>query len=119
MQPAGLAALGAVPLAVGALLPADGEAGLLPPCPLLSLTGIPCPLCGATRAFAFAGHGDLAAALDVNAVWVLYAGLAIVVAGVLAVRRRPVPAPAPLVLLVALAVPAWAWALTHQAGIEA
>jgi hypothetical protein len=33
-----------------------------PLCPFLALTGIPCPLCGMTRAWDAALHGDLAAA---------------------------------------------------------
>jgi hypothetical protein len=33
-----------------------------PLCPFLALTGIPCPLCGTTRAWDATLHGDLAAA---------------------------------------------------------
>ena len=120
MQAAGLAALGAAPLAAGALLPAGGRVDVLPPCPLLALTGVPCPLCGGTRAFAHAGHGDLAALLDANAVWVAYAVGALLVAGLLLVRRAPrLPALQPVAVLALLAAPAWAWALTHRGTLEA
>ena len=52
-----LVAGGCLPFAAGALADRDGG-GLLPPCPFRSLTGLPCPFCGATRAFALAVRGD-------------------------------------------------------------
>ena len=36
------------------------------PCPLLTLTGIPCPLCGMTRSVTVAFRGDLLASLRFN-----------------------------------------------------
>jgi hypothetical protein len=44
---------------------------LTPPCPLKALTGLDCPLCGATRATHALLHGHLAQALDLNALYVL------------------------------------------------
>jgi hypothetical protein len=38
----------------------------VPPCPLRTLTGIPCPLCGSTRGVIAAVHGDLGHALALN-----------------------------------------------------
>jgi len=96
---------------------------LLPPCPMLEATGVPCPLCGATRAFAAAGRGDLPALLDANAVWVAYAVLAAVVVALPRLRRRVAPLLAmatprsALALLAVVAAPAWAWALAHQRTI--
>lgn len=40
-------------------------------CPLLALTGLDCPFCGGTRATIQLAQGDVAAALDYNALWVL------------------------------------------------
>ena len=54
-------------------------------CPLRSITGIPCPLCGMTRACVAALHGHLGASLVFNPVGVL-----VVVAAVLAVLRPQV-----------------------------
>ena len=117
---AGLVAAGAAPLAAGALLPVtvvDGPAL----CPFRAMTGIPCPLCGATRAFVLAGHGDGAFA-DYNAVWVVVAVVAVlaglvVLAGTTgaaaALRRRPLP------VMAALLAAGWAWALAHRETIAA
>lgn len=52
--------------------------GVLRPCPLRALTGIPCPTCGGTEAFKDVLHGDLTGAIRANplvaAVLVLVAG---------------------------------------------
>ena len=40
-------------------------------CPLKFATGLDCPLCGMTRAFVFAAHGDVAAAFAFNPGWPL------------------------------------------------
>jgi hypothetical protein len=38
----------------------------LPPCPLRTLTGVPCPLCGSTRGVMAAVHGDIGNAIALN-----------------------------------------------------
>lgn len=38
----------------------------VPPCPLRTLTGLPCPLCGSTRGVIAAIHGDLGSAVAFN-----------------------------------------------------
>jgi len=48
--------------------PPYGEASLVPPCPLRALTGLECPLCGATRMTYELLHGDPAAAFALNPV---------------------------------------------------
>ena len=50
------------------------------PCPLLSLTGIQCPLCGSTRAAGALAEGDVAAAWGYNALLVLVLPILIVCA---------------------------------------
>ena len=50
------------------------------PCPLLSLTGIQCPLCGSTRAAGALAEGDVAAAWGHNALLVLVLPILIVCA---------------------------------------
>jgi hypothetical protein len=57
--------LGAGMLAVAAvrpLLPVE----VVPPCPLRTITGVPCPLCGMTRGVTAAVHGNIGHALFLN-----------------------------------------------------
>jgi hypothetical protein len=45
---------------------------LVPECVFKGLTGIPCPTCGATRSVVHLSHGDIAAALFMNPLSVLF-----------------------------------------------
>jgi hypothetical protein len=69
----GLGLLAIFPLAVVLvrIIPAGGR----PVCPFLSLTAIPCPLCGCTRAFALAMQGAWREALALNPAWPAAAAL--------------------------------------------
>ena len=94
----------------------------MPPCPFRTITGLPCPLCGGTRAFAWAARGD-AGFLHYNAFWVFVA-VAMVIAGtVVLLRGRPildalVRTPARAVTLLALLGGAgWVYALAERATI--
>jgi hypothetical protein len=115
---AALAGIGLMPFVAAAAIDAAAEAAPALPCPFRELTGLPCPLCGSTRAFALAAQGD-PAFLDFNAVWVA-AAVATLVTGVVILFRplridritRGLPYALP-----AVAVTAWVWALVHRAGI--
>ncbi|MGI5425177.1 DUF2752 domain-containing protein [Streptomyces sp. CA-179760] len=89
--PAGvLAAVAAAFAYVGTVDP--NEPGHYPVCPLLRYTGLYCPGCGGLRSAHAFVHGDLAAALQDNALAVLgYLGFAVLwtVWVVQAVRGRP------------------------------
>lgn len=63
-----LAVAGAAWAAVAVARPGDGGPVW---CPWRAVTGLDCPFCGATRAMASLGHGDVVAALDHNALLVL------------------------------------------------
>jgi hypothetical protein len=91
---------GAGALAVAALLPVlPGEPGL--PCPLRTITGVPCPLCGMTTSVVASVHGNVADALAANP-----AGLALALAAVALIAFRParlrLPAIAPPLVLAAM-----------------
>jgi Protein of unknown function (DUF2752) len=117
----GLVAAGCLPFAVGALATRDGVA-FMPPCPFRSVTGLPCPLCGGTRAFAWAARGD-SGFLHYNAFWVLVAVVLVIAGAVVLVRgqgcldgltRTPRRAMITLLLLGGLG---WAYALAERATI--
>jgi hypothetical protein len=102
-------ATGAVPLAAGAVIPEHVVMDGPTVCPFRLVTGLPCPLCGATRAFVLFGHGD-GRWTDYGAVWVLAAFVLIAVA---LVGWRPSRR-----LGAAGVGVAWAWALAHAADIS-
>ena len=81
----GLAGFGAAGAAV-AYQAAMGGAGLWLPCPLRTLTGVPCPLCGMTTAATALATGDLGAAVAANPFALLLAGFTLVMAVVMAAR---------------------------------
>ncbi|MEZ4387537.1 MAG: DUF2752 domain-containing protein [Candidatus Krumholzibacteriia bacterium] len=64
---------------------------LLGPCPLLALSGVRCPTCGATRALGDLAHGHWLAAVQQNPLVVIAASslctLGLVAAAMTAVRR--------------------------------
>jgi Protein of unknown function (DUF2752) len=81
----GLVGLGAAGAAV-VYQAALGGHGLWLPCPLRTLTGIPCPLCGMTTAATGLASGDLGRALAANPLVLLLAGFTLVMAVVMAGR---------------------------------
>jgi hypothetical protein len=107
LRAAGAAVLGAA--AIWPLVPVH------PPlaCPLRTTTGIPCPLCGMTRAVTAAVHGDLAASLRYNPAGVVVVLLAVALLltwRVRGVRAPRVSLPAVVVPLVVL----WGWNLAFN-----
>jgi Protein of unknown function (DUF2752) len=117
---AGLVAAGAAATYQAAL----GGEGLWLPCPLRTLTGIPCPLCGMTTAATGLASGDLGA-VAANPFALLLAGLTLVMA-VLMVARTLGLAPAAaqwspsrrrqtIWVTVGLAVASWVFQL-HRFG---
>jgi uncharacterized protein DUF2752 len=88
---AGVAALGAVYPAVTAH---TGWPGL--PCPLRTLTGVPCPFCGMTTATVAISHGQWASAAAANPLAYLAAALAAATIPVLLARAAGLaPGPRP------------------------
>jgi hypothetical protein len=81
----GLAGLGAAGAAVAYQAALGGE-GLLLPCPLRTLTGVPCPLCGMTTAATGLASGDLGAALAANPLVFVLAGFTLAMVVLMAAR---------------------------------
>jgi len=103
--------LGGAMLAAGALLPAvPGNPGL--PCPLRTLTGIPCPLCGMTTSVKATMRLRLGDALAANPGGVLLVVLTIVL---LLARPSRLPVPPTWVVVGGLAL-MWVWEL-HRFSI--
>ncbi|MFM8238139.1 MAG: DUF2752 domain-containing protein [Actinomycetota bacterium] len=98
-----IVAAGIAGVAVWPLLPVH------PPlvCPLRVTTGIPCPLCGITRACTAAVRGDLAASVAYNpaGILVIVAAVALLVRPALASRMLHPPVP----LIAALLGGLWVW----------
>ncbi len=95
--------------AAGALVLAHSPGPRLA-CPLLSLTGIPCPLCGSTTAATRLGRLDVVGAVLANPVVLLLA--AMLVAAPLLVRRRP-GLRLPGAALAGLLALSWLWQLAR------
>lgn len=114
---------GLTPFTAGALYALGGGEELSAVCPFHEVTGLPCPLCGGTRAFGLAVQGD-ADFLHFNFFWV-FAALALVLAG-LAVAftslsfkgfwSRP---RTPLLLIGGTLLIGWVTALANQSSILA
>jgi hypothetical protein len=84
-----LRSAGAAMLGIAAIRPLVGDPGV--PCPLRTLTGVPCPFCGMTRGVTDLVHGDVVHALLMNPGSVLAVVLA--VALLLSWRRRDISFP--------------------------
>lgn len=102
---AGAAMLGVA--AVRPLIPFE----FVPPCPLRTVTGIPCPLCGMTRGVTALVHGDFARALLMNPASYLMVALAILLLVQWRTRRVVIP----VWLIVTALACMWAWQLFKYA----
>ena len=58
---------------------------VVPVCFFRTATGVPCPLCGLTRAFACAAHGQFQEAVEHHPFWYVVAAAIAIVAGLLIV----------------------------------
>jgi len=103
---AGAAMLGVA--AVRPLIPFE----FVPPCPLRTITGIPCPMCGMTRGVTALVHGDFARAFLMNPA--SYVAVALVVLLLVQWRTKRVVIPVWLIV-VALAL-MWTWQLYKYAS---
>ncbi len=80
--------------------------GFYPPCPFHALTGLLCPGCGATRAFAALIHGNMAEAMRWNGLFVVLLPILLIylaLAYLRAIRRLDsIPVPTPVIALLLL-----------------
>ena len=88
LRPLRLAALGLVPAALLLeWLPVDP----VPPCPLRTITGVPCPLCGSTRGVIAALHGHVGRAIELNPASLIVLALAVILVLGWRVERVRIP----------------------------
>jgi hypothetical protein len=102
---AGAAMLGIA--AVRPLIPFE----FVPPCPLKTVTGIPCPMCGMTRGVTSLVHGDFAHALLMNPAAYVVVALAVL----LLVQWKTKRVVIPVWLIVAVLAAMWTWQLFKYA----
>lgn len=93
--------------AVRPLLPVE----VVPPCPLRTLTGIPCPLCGMTRGVTAAVHGNIGHALFLNPGSIA----AVIFAVVLLVAWRTERVTVRVWMIIAVLGLLWSWQLFKYA----
>ncbi len=105
-----LRGIGAAMLGVAAVRPVI-PFEFVPPCPLRTLTGIPCPLCGMTRGVTAAVHGHLAHAAVLNPGSVAVVAAAVLL--LLAWRTKRIHVPVWLVALILGLL--WSWQLFKYA----
>ena len=102
--------VGAAMLGVAAVRPVV-PFEFVPPCPLRTITGIPCPLCGMTRGVTALVHGDVGHALFLNPGSLLVVALAVLLIVQWRVKRVVVPVWAIVTVLAIL----WSWQLFKYA----
>jgi Protein of unknown function (DUF2752) len=102
--------IGAAMLGVAAVRPLV-PFEFVPPCPLRTLTGVPCPLCGMTRGVTAAVHLELGKAVFLNPGSIVAVVLAILI--IVAWRTKRVKVPV-WVFFVVLGL-MWSWELFKYA----
>jgi len=104
-----LRAAGGLMLAAAAVLPVlPGHPGL--PCPLRTITGVPCPLCGMTTSVEATVHLHFGDALAASPAGVVLVALAIVL-----LIRRPKSLRVPMALIYGVLAAMWIFQL-HRFG---
>lgn len=105
IDPRELTWAGGAMLAAAAILPAlPGNPGL--PCPLRTITGVPCPFCGMTTSVKATVRLQLTDAVAANP-----AGVLLVVAAILLLLLRPKSVPVPLIVAAGALGLMWAFEL--------
>ena len=84
----------------------------VPPCPLRTITGIPCPMCGMTRGVTALVHGDFARALLMNPASYVAVALAVLLLVQWRTKRVVIPV---WLIVIALAL-MWTWQLYKYAS---
>lgn len=84
----------------------------VPPCPLRTITGIPCPMCGMTRGVTSLVNGDFAHALLMNPASYLAVALALLLFAQWRTRRVVIP----VWVIVTVLATMWTWQLFKYAS---
>ncbi len=108
LQPLRWLVVGCLGLAVvGMVLPFSP----IPPCPLLTITGVPCPLCGMTRSARSLLHFDLSASLRYQpfGFGAFLAGMTILALWAIPRTRAVSVVRIPVAVVVAVVAISWIW----------
>ena len=103
---------GAAMLAIAAVRPLV-PFEFVPPCPLRTITGVPCPLCGMTRGVTALVHGEVGRAVFLNPGSLLAVAAAVLV--LLAWRSRRTRIRIPVWTVASLLAVLWCWQLFKYA----
>jgi hypothetical protein len=84
---------------------------VFPPCPMLTVTGVPCPMCGMTRSVGSLSVGDIDTSIRYQPFGMIaaLAGAAIILMWAIPRTRRIVSFDIPVVVAVSCVAASWIW----------
>lgn len=84
---------------------------IFPPCPMLTVTGVPCPMCGMTRSVRSLAGGDVGASLRYQPLGIIaaFVGISVLVMWATPMARRVTSIRIPIFVAVSCVAISWIW----------